>query len=885
MNLKERLASYFITGLFLTASPVLSQNGGTFADLGDKYYADSQWDSAEFYYRKATQAYYDEDSIARSLGQAINLLDLFSSQNRLELLKQTIDSLLTDFPDGDDVIMARKAAIYTHLAIYYEIISVRDQAFGYMEKAIAITESLDQPDSMNLSSMYLDLGILFQRDRDYIQALRHYKESLRIMNAAYPEPLELANIHNSIAVAHFYMENYDEALKEYDRCLLLYREVLSPDHPKIAISYNNLAFTKMNLESYDSSLYYHRKALGIRLKTLPENHRQTVSSYNGLGMVYTLTEQYDSAEFYLNKAVKLLKSHNSSRFNYFESRAVFNLAKLNFSRKYFAKAKEYVDSAIELNLPGSVLHDSIYAKIVNIADLTDLLQFKLKVMVESYKQNPSDELLEEGLLVFRQMQDLASYYFNSIRFIDSQLAVIKILEKAYPLGIELDYVKYKSVADVDEKRKWAYAIFHDIEYFKSNILRRNVFKMNKLDISRVDDKILDKEKMLRAQIASIKSSEQSSSDELFQLERDYTNVMDTIEKTDPQFFELKFKSFVPTLDQAIDLSTKSKKLILEYFLASDALYSLLIDGHELELNRVNIDSGFQDRLGLFYSGLSSPGEHGFDNKNDLYGLILSLYEERIRNRDVIIAADGILNQLPFELLSDSKGSYVLENTNLSYTNSVALLLNTGKRTSPSKYKVLAFAPEYDNYEGSDKQIRGDDLTALNWTANEINGIKSYFDVMTMTGDNATKDMFKDNQKKYSIVHFAGHGIVDDKDPMKSRLAFSSLEDSNDSPYLFTQELLGMEIETDLVVLSACKTGVGEFINGEGTLSLARSFFYAGTKSVIMSYWQVDDQSTSQLMQFFYQNLKSGMTKSEALRQAKLEFLETAPPEKQHPFYW
>ncbi|MCF6359049.1 MAG: CHAT domain-containing protein, partial [Draconibacterium sp.] len=115
-------------------------------------------------------------------------------------------------------------------------------------------------------------------------------------------------------------------------------------------------------------------------------------------------------------------------------------------------------------------------------------------------------------------------------------------------------------------------------------------------------------------------------------------------------------------------------------------------------------------------------------------------------------------------------------------------------------------------------------------------------------------------------------------PMFNKLLFSDEELSSAEIYLIKNK-------ANLVVLSACNTGSGQLKKGEGIMSLARGFFYAGCPSIIMSLWEVEDQSGTQIMGSFYKNLKKGKTKDESLRQAKLEYLEGANSRRAHPHYW
>ncbi|MEL7147369.1 MAG: CHAT domain-containing protein [Bacteroidota bacterium] len=152
-------------------------------------------------------------------------------------------------------------------------------------------------------------------------------------------------------------------------------------------------------------------------------------------------------------------------------------------------------------------------------------------------------------------------------------------------------------------------------------------------------------------------------------------------------------------------------------------------------------------------------------------------------------------------------------------------------------------------------------------------------------EEVTESAFKQGATDASILHLAMHAYIDDEKPMNSKLVFHQGVDDPEDGFLHIFELCRMNSHADLAVLSACETGYGKLVKGEGIMSLATGFSYAGVPSVVMSHWQVDDQSTSELMKLFYGYLAEGLPKSVALRKAKSDYLQVAAVNKKHPFYW
>jgi CHAT domain-containing protein len=130
-----------------------------------------------------------------------------------------------------------------------------------------------------------------------------------------------------------------------------------------------------------------------------------------------------------------------------------------------------------------------------------------------------------------------------------------------------------------------------------------------------------------------------------------------------------------------------------------------------------------------------------------------------------------------------------------------------------------------------------------------------------------------------------HTLLNDKDPMLSTLIFSKLTDSTQDGYLKMYEIYGIPLKAKMVVLSSCNTGTGLLYSGEGILSLARGFIFSGSQSVVMSMWEIEDKSGTEIVELFYKNLLKGYTKSIALKKARTVFLENADKLRSHPYFW
>ena len=226
---------------------------------------------------------------------------------------------------------------------------------------------------------------------------------------------------------------------------------------------------------------------------------------------------------------------------------------------------------------------------------------------------------------------------------------------------------------------------------------------------------------------------------------------------------------------------------------------------------------------------------------------------------------------------------------LSYSYSATLLAEMSSiKHSSYRKDFIGFAPSFgaDNQDGVTMRNRRFALAPLNFNNKEISDVRKILGTGDVYfGKDATEERFKKDASKYSIIHFATHGMANDRDPDFSLLAFSEIRDSIENEFLYVSDLYNMKLNADLVVLSACETGLGELRRGEGVISLARGFSYAGAKSIFTTMWSVNDQSTSMIIESFYKYLKEGKDKDEALFLAKSDYLKSANNNSAHPFLW
>ena len=319
----------------------------------------------------------------------------------------------------------------------------------------------------------------------------------------------------------------------------------------------------------------------------------------------------------------------------------------------------------------------------------------------------------------------------------------------------------------------------------------------------------------------------------------------------------------------------------------------------------------EQKVKALRQGLDPKNQTAEDNSYSLFTkasynlqqLVLGQVLEQLPThiKQLTIIPDGILSYVPFEVLLTEPANaeiadyrevaYLLKQYQINYAYAAALITNrVASLNKPSHDGVLAFAPSYDQAVTDSVELQQlgqfrDQVTALVWNTKEVERIAAYLPTEYFTAQDATESKFREIASQYRIIHLAMHALVDDDNPMQSRLVFTQNNSGKDDRYLNAYELYNMDLNADLAILSACNTGYGKYVRGEGMMSLGRAFAFAGCPSVVISHWSVDDQATSELMQVFYQGLADGLSKSEAMRKAKLSYLETTGPREANPIYW
>jgi CHAT domain-containing protein/tetratricopeptide (TPR) repeat protein len=342
--------------------------------------------------------------------------------------------------------------------------------------------------------------------------------------------------------------------------------------------------------------------------------------------------------------------------------------------------------------------------------------------------------------------------------------------------------------------------------------------------------------------------------------------------------------------------------ILEFFLGENRSAGFLVDATSVQMWDLpparSIDglvSKLREEIAKRPNSSADLNRYAASSER-LYRVLLGPAGSSLKpDSKLLIIPAGSLYYLPFEVLRSPGHRLLIEDHEIAYAPSVAVFAKLREAPSAVQGRLLALGdPTFGEAQGGTDAIRsmyergGMHFSRLPNTRLEVQKIAGLYpeqERRVYLADKAVKSIFQnDDLKSYRVVHIASHGFSDDRNPAKSGILLSSNGAFTNS-LLTVPEIFKLHLNADLVVLSACETGLGKLVKGEGMLGLTRAFLYAGSSRVVVSLWRVDDSFTSDLMETFHRHMRGGESPAHALRSAKLEALRSARSGFAHPYFW
>ncbi|MBZ0113977.1 MAG: CHAT domain-containing protein, partial [Thermoanaerobaculia bacterium] len=809
--------------------------------------------------------------------------------------EENIDRVLDRYDTLPNVALQKARALSIKAGFAWHRQAFEDAESQY-RKALDLSLAA-APNSPTLGALWFNLGLLAHQRGENDVAGDYYRRSLDYEENSDAGGRVTAYALNSLGLLAREIGDLERAMDYYQRALTIFRRI-SPEGIEVAGILNNLGRVYTGLGDLASAEECHREALELREAIRPDSLDVAASIHN-LGIVARLRGNLPIARRQLERALELKKHLVPG--SLLVATSLSELGEVARSEGRLADAEALHLAALELrqaiapDLP--VTADSFVA-------LGDI----------SYQRGRRDEAAERW-----------SRALTILELHQSRLELTPEEEAGLAGSFQAYYRKYAALLAEDGRTREAFEL---LERSRARALRIQIERRNLSASNRVPAALRSEQRRLERKTDRAKahiSRLSPDADELelkrgelreLRLEQDDLAVR--IRKAAPDIASLGTPDPV-TVEQirdALDPGT----LLVEFAVGSSATqlfvvhpqgdggssvdwFSLPIGETELarrvDLYRALIARGRGDRgHSAVEAALLVQGARLFET---LFGPIL---EEVDRAERVLIVAEGPLLVLPFAALVVDLPSvrYLGPSKPLHFSQSAGLYaqLLARRRDSGAESQTLTiFAdPEYPE---SSALVRAHQLRPLPASRREAERIADQWPQPTTLylGSEASEENVK-SLAPIGVLHFATHALLDSRRPLESALALAMAPDvssmhrsgGDDLPMaenglLHAWEIIGsLDLAAELVVLSACDTGRGLEVRGEGLIGLARAFHHAGARSLLVSQWQVEDRLTGELMVDFYRHLGAGVTKDLALSRAQREFLSgSLGTEAQHPYHW
>jgi len=774
------------------------------------------------------------------------------------------------------------------LSVTYSDLNEVDKLFTLNKKALEIAQKLKH--QKEEGRCLYNLGHYYDTLDNYSQALWHYERALRIARNL-EEYEDESNCLANISDTYIKLGNYDKALEYLKEVLRIDRELgdeafVAMDLNNIGVIYQKKALYSENTADLQDALTHFQESLRLARKI--GDARAEIQTLNNIGMVYKDLESYPKALEYFQLGLK--KAEKAQEVEEIANILV-NIAVVHSRQGNYELSIRNCQKAIDIasGIKGEKILWEAHFEIANAYQKQGNYQKSL----ENYKNAIS---VLEKIRSQIQLEELKASYLGTYKRIETYQNTVDLLCTLHELEPEGLY-------DIQA--------FNFLERAKARAFLDRL-EVSKVNISQgVDASLLQQEEALMKEISNlntklflprlageqkkeIESQLQTCEEQLEALKRE-------IRMSSPGYANLKYPQII-SLEQTQKQVLDNETAFFEYCLGKRNSYAFVITKRELKIFALPPAKKIQELVSEHLKAITERENEDFHLGYELFStLVLPGLDKKINK--LIFIPDDILHYLPFETLLSQKDKtrWLIEDYKVSYAPSISALQEIteqeGSSDSKPRKDLLAFGdPFFGPGEENDKD-RGtleilnaantQNFLRLKYSGLEIEKIAALFKkskISIFKRKGATEEQLKRlNHADYKILHFATHCLIDDEKPARSSIVLSLGNNSEEDGLLQMREIFNLELNSDLVTLSSCQTGLGRFIKGEGIEGLCRAFFYAGASSALISLWAVHDQASYQFMERYYSHLCSSNSIMDSLQKAKLEMIGSGI--FSHPYYW
>jgi CHAT domain-containing protein/tetratricopeptide (TPR) repeat protein len=769
---------------------------------------------------------------------------------------------------------------------------------------------------LGTANALIGLGDVYAAQGDYLRAADNYQQIMKLVESLSNEE-GIAVVSIRFGNIHYYQGNFPQALEYYQKSVKLYEKHGSTEdiaHPLLSIG--DTYFAQNN---YPQALEYYQRSLKLCEQAFDKGG--TAFLLGRIAQVYAAQDRYNEAVDFYQRSLKLqdalgIKSITALSLN--------GIGAVRYRQGNYAEAVKFSARANELAREGNAPEilwktwTSLGRAYRALKDLDQAEQAYLRAITVLEKLR--------GQLVGNEREQELFFENKTIPYVE----MVELLLAQNKLADAFRYAelaKGRMLLDVVRNgRADVTKTMTDEERNHEKLLNARITSLGSQ---------LRKESSLanpdRTRLAAIEAQQRTA-------HLEYDAYETRIYAAHPELKVTRGGAEPITVAEVAPLMRDAQTVLLEYVVAPERTYLFVLtkNGEQANAPTVSVEvypiaitaAELTERVRRFREQLAGNSLNFKDDSQQLYDLLLRPAQKALAGKTTVcIVPAGGLWELPFQALLSMPGRYFLEDHAVFYAPSLSVLTEIRRKDASRSLRVPAQSDSASvlkvstttatpatpdprapaatqpallamgnptlsatSLSRAKSNDRSPSLAQLPEAEREVKTLGEIYGLKNskiLTRSEAREETVKAEAGRYPILHFATHGLLDDNNPLYSRLLLVSTGESDDG-LLEAREIMKLDLHGDLVVLSACQTARGQISPGEGLVGMSWAFFIAGASTTVVSQWQVDSASTSRLMVDFHRELQTtdkhpAASKAEALRRAALRLM--TDPKYRHPFFW
>lgn len=780
------------------------------------------------------------------------------------------------------------------LGLKYHGLGQINEAIRTFEQAIQL--NIEQGKDVNLFGLYMNVSSAYIAKWDYENGEKYLslaEANLKDKPGDFVRQELEINLRRAGMLIDIYRET--EALPYLEKVRNIISEKFNGDEYYLASVYALFFVYDMSLKDYDSARSNIEKYLSLLAIYVGDNNEEWANGIAWKAQVLDEKMEYDSAHHYMDIALEYYLKSLGIKHNYYID-VQLQKVEVYIKQKRYSEADDVLNSILLVDIANG---EKVIA--FELPDYEDLFKHVNLIRVLQHKIGLIDVKVDAQSL--ENLKQKAIYFDYLAQEFDRIMAMyggfktrddlFSGSEQIFKGAIANAYDLYEQTNDPS----WAEKAFQYAERTRSlqfqEIMRDKIAKLE----AGIPDSLRAVELSLWTQKTNLQDQlmetspedsliQSTLSDNLLHATVAYEQFIKKLESDYPRYFDLKYNVALANTKEVKDLLLNENKALVQYSIVDSSAYVHIVSGDALHFLRLPLPDDIDSTVNSYYQFMQSRDfakvqEFG----SELYGYIFEPLESSLKDiEELIVVPDSWLYYINLESLplANPRTPFLLNVFQIQYCYSptVAVQMKRKPKIKKSNFEWVGFVP---GFEKNGFELNNKKFAHQPWAMELADSVSMKFNSRLFEGEQANKSSFSENASMGQILHVGTHAVANDQDPLNSYMVLGG--ENGQYEQLTAADIFNKRINSKCTVLTACETAVGQIKGGEGMVSLARSFSYAGSPNLVVTLWSVDDQQTARIIQSFYNYIAKDFTFDRALRMAKLDYLKSVRGELKHPFYW